>query len=473
MKDKTRLFTLNILTAAAVFLAVYSFFLVLRVCLFGDSGGIAVFMFALLFSAAGTTAGITCCKGGWLAGKLSGSRLAGVLFLYSNRKEKERVVSSVLLYFSSILPVLITILLFLQENILRTGFETISILVVYLMAVKCGLNGAYNNMTTKAAMTGFIFFLISFGACCYYMPLMFLKPYISAFSYIFLLAYLVVKNQEDIDYNIFSGKYVEKSVLPKEMRIYNLKAVIILFTIILVLLNFKLVAMLLAQIGSWLLAGLRALFSLFKDGAPVEVPMPDRVQGGASSFPFLGGAQSPENPWSAYIRGVLMTTFFLYLAYKLLLTVYRYVFKTLLPMLADLLKRFFKPGDKEQFESDGDYDDEIEIEKPISIRAVRREARARVKKTRRELKSITDPVERVRCMYAAVLELLKAGGVGIMSSDTVGEVYAKAVGVKSISEPLEILSGKYEKVRYGSMVPESGELLETEKSYMDITKLFQ
>ena len=469
MKEKNRLLILKILTAAALFLAVYSLILALRVSLFGDSGGVAVFLFYFLFSAAGTAAGITGSYGGWFSGKISGSRLAGILLLYSNPKEKERVISTILLYLSGIVPVLITLALFLQGNVLRAGFEGACILVVYLLAIKCGVNGAYDNMTTRAAVTGLVIFLLAFGASIYYAPLMFLKSYISIFAYIFLLVFLIVKNQEDIDYNIFSGKYVEKSVLPKEMRIYNLKAVILLFTIILALLNFKIVAMLLAQIGDWLLAGLRALFALLGNDSPAEQLAPAPAQAPAANFPFLGGgAEAPEHPLSAYIRGVLVTTLLLYIAFKLLLAIYRYVFKKLLPMLIDLIKRFLKPGEKEQFVSDGDYDDEIEIEKPVSDRAARREARARVKKARRDLKSIIDPVERVRCMYAIVLGLLQSGGVGVMNSDTVGEVYAKAAGITGIRESLQILSGKYEKVRYGSRVPESGELSETEKSYNDI-----
>lgn len=473
MKEKNRLLVLKILSAGAVYCLFYALFLILRAYIFNTSGGFLSFLYMLFIAVAGFALSMSEVFGIKLADKISTGRAATVLMLYKNNAEKKHFLLSILLYLSSIIPVSVTLTLYGQSNIIRTGFEVLSVLIIYLFAVRCGLNNAYANISRNMAVSAFVIFTAACAASMYIPKCTYLKAYISIMAYFFLLVYLIIKNQQDIDVNIYLGKFVEKSVLPRDMRKFNLKTVLLLYTAIIVLINTKSLARVMQQIWYWFMILLIKILSLFKSNGKIIEPDKLIQKAKGDEFPFKHEI-IPENPFMTYFREVIVTFILLYLAYRAFILLYRGVFKRLLPFIADFLKKFFQNRSIEISITPIDYDDETVIEKPENEAGKRRKAGTAVRKARKQLKSITEPVERIRFMYAAAIELLQAAGIKISGSDTVGNINAKAAaetGLADIRQPLGKLSGRYEKVRYGCRIPAESELSEAEENYREITEL--
>lgn len=470
MKEKNRLLLLNILAVSAIILTFYTLFLIPRVCILRTSGGFLTFAYAAAIGVAGFVSSMTGVFSEKLAARLASGRAAAFLMLYKDNSEKKHLLLSILLYFSSIIPVLITFAVYLGSGITRAGFEALMILIIYLFAVRCGLNSAYTNMSNAFAVFAFLMFLIAYAVSMYGPNAAYLRVYVSLMAYYVLLAYLIIRNQQDIDVNIYSGKYVEKSILPKNMRKFNLKTVLALYAVIIAFINIGTIRRILQQVWKWIVLFISFFVSLFKkNSALTPDKLYDNAAGAKSPFPI---EFTPEHPLMIYLRDVITTFAMLYFAYWVLIILYRVLFKKLIPRIIDYIRNFFKGKADEDTAECRDYDDEVVIEKPESEGSKRRKAAAAVKKARSRLKDITDPVERIRFMYAAAIELLQAAGVKITRSDTVGNISAKAsagLELGEIRQPLGRLSVWYEKVRYGCRPPEGTGLLEAEEGYKEIT----
>jgi hypothetical protein len=219
-----------------------------RIYIFKTSGGLLSFLYAAVIAAAGFTMSLTGILNEKLAERLASGRAAGLLLLYKENAEKKHVFFSILLYISSVIPILITFLICLRLGVIRAGFEALSILIIYLFAVRCGLNSAYTNMSRFFVVFSFLMFLTAYATSTYIHTASFLRVYISLMAYFVLLAFLVIRNQQDIDTNIYMGKYIEKSILPRDMRRFNLQTVLGLYATIMVAINLKALAWVLQQI---------------------------------------------------------------------------------------------------------------------------------------------------------------------------------------------------------------------------------
>lgn len=470
MKEKNRLLLLNIMSVTAVVLTFYTLFLIPRVCILKTDGGFFTFVYTAAIGAAGFALSLTGVLSKKLAERIASGLAAAFLLLYKDNTEKKHMLLSVLLYLSSIIPVLVTFTVYIGSGVIRAGFEALVMLVIYLFAVRCGLNSAYTNMSNAFAMFAFLLFIIAYAVSMYGPDAAYLRVYVSLMAYYVLLAYLIIKNQQDIDVNIYSGKYVEKSILPRNMRKFNLKTVLVLYAVIVALINIRTIKWILQQILNWTVLFISFIVSLFKKNAALQPDkLYDNAKGAKSPFPI---EFTPEHPLMIYLRDVITTFIMLYFAYWVLIFLYRVVFKKLIPRVIDYIRNFFKGKTDEDTAECRDYDDEVVIEKPESEGSKRRKAAAAVKKARSRLKDITDPAGRIRFMYAAAIELLQASGVRIIKSDTVGNISAKAsagLELADIRQPLGRLSIWYEKVRYGCRPPEENELLEAEDGYKEIT----
>ena len=88
-----------------------------------------------------------------------------------------------------------------------------------------------------------------------------------------------------------------------------------------------------------------------------------------------------------------------------------------------------------------------------------------MRKSRRGLKDISDPVERVRHMYSAILHMLPLLGVQRDLSDTTMELLQKTTLSEKVSRELSLFTEIYNQVRYGDKVPDTCMLAEAERHF--------
>ena len=120
-----------------------------------------------------------------------------------------------------------------------------------------------------------------------------------------------------------------------------------------------------------------------------------------------------------------------------------------------------------------DYDDEIETVKPQKITNKKKDIRNKIRSAKRDLKTIRDPAERVRYIYGSALCILRIMGISIEKSDTTIEIYIKSMQICGIDQPLFILTGVYNRVRYGNYTPDATALMEAENQYTQAVEMLR
>ncbi len=472
MKEALRLKLLTFIAVASLTLFILPAVLLLRLLLFGYNGGLAAALLYFAAALAGFFAGILVFKedagyfetaAGWPVFKL--------LFYLFNVKEKGQRISNIAGFFSVLVPVAAAAVLYGGKGILRLAFEMLFLILPYSIALRNAGKRYSDIFSNPTAYFGLGLMAAAILVSTYWQAAASLKWYFYSILYSYILFYLVLKNQEDIDSNIYSKKYIQKSILPRNMRGFNLIAVIALYGIILLLFNLKTVVMALLDagrkiIGYIILAVLWILEHIFPAGESVQ----QSNQPAPADFGFFGGSEEAVRPFLNLLGNTLKAFILLYVLYKLLPFLAKKA-AALIKKLAALLKKAF--SQRPATSPADEYDDEAEIIKPEKEAKKQRNLKKSIEGARRDLGKITDPVERIRLMYGILLKMLEACGIGLEKSDTTTEIYRKSGRIGKLPEPFLPVTSLYNKVRYGGDIPDKAGLAEYEMKYNEASGIIK
>lgn len=445
MKLPTRTALLKILASAAKGACVYAGAVTLRTALFHSDGGLFSILFFVFIMLIG--------------------HLAGVLFL-----AEVPVFAGTLAAWSIILlPLSSSLMIYRGEGIWRAAFEILVVFIVYSMSLKHSKLTSTQIMSKATAYTGFIALAACLEAPYFISELSYLRPWLFAASYLFILAYLVIRNHEDIDSNIFSKKRVEKSILPKNLRRFNTALVCVVFLSILLLFNLKTIVIyslqLLSKITVYIIAGI--MWIIGKIFMPQETTQQGEAP--AQKFDFFADGAENKNSLIEVIFYILAFIIILYLAYKALQYLSRKL-PALIKSFIKWVKKLLSIEMSEKLPETTDYIDETVIIKPVSANAHANKNKLKKKRKglRRDLRNIKDPVERVRQMYSSMLSMLPLIGVHPDRCDTTMDILGKASSSREAIKELLPFTEIYNGVRYGEKVPDAAMLAKAEE-YFDRT----
>ena len=465
MKLPIREMLLRILASASIGIWLYSAAATLRTGIFADSGG----LFAILLFAADMFLGHL--TGRLLLGKPPAfvSRIANLRFIRFSSfmlhiRDASRSTAVAFALGTALLPVFFTLLSYQSHGMWRILFEILITMIAFTVSLSHSKKSFSEIFSNTAIYSGFFVFIVCLEVPYFINRLGHLRPWLFAGSYFFILTYLIIKNQEDIDQNIFHKKHVEKSMLPKNLRKFNTLSVFFIFLLILLISNFKTVVMyflgLLGKLALLITKGILwvmgLLFSSDEIIQPSGSPKPDD-----NIFMMEGNATHPF--WDLLVN-ILKYVVLIYILYRIVLLAAKWI-----PLIAGKVIRWIKKlfsgkiGDSQ--DEITDYCDETEVLRPTRIRSSRRNVKRHAKRSRRDLRKISDPVEKVRYIYSSILRLLPDIGVKPEKSETTLELLKKTAFLSEINKELSPVTDIYNQVRYGEVIPDTGVLDKAEEHF--------
>lgn len=462
MKAGSRIILLRILATAAVNACLYAAAVTLRELLFGGDGGLlslALLVAAIILAHAAVAVFVRNAPA--FIRRLASKGPVKLLAFMLKINEVAEFISLAIAWLVMLAPLAFTYFTYSRESVLRALFEIVPVMLAYIISLKHARLPASKIMTKSAVYTGFGILFVCLELPLLFEGLLYLRSRLFAISLFFIFAYLIVKNQEDIESNIFSKKHVEKSILPRNLRSFNALNVSVIFLIILLLFNFKrlviaiinLSAKLATLIVGWVLLIMEWL-------APEEEFFLQEAMSGSSELPDLAG--QPGSAVANFIFNVLSRFAVLYLAYRLLVFIIRRL-PTFCRRVAQLIKRLFSIQKEQGPIEESDFVDETETVKPIREGISKRDSR-KVRRGRSDLKRIKDPVLRIRMMYLIILNMLPSIGVSPEKSDTTMEIIKKT-SCDDVLEELYPFTQVYNQVRYGEERPDNTALEDAQKRF--------
>lgn len=451
MKTMKRIVLLRITATAAINAIVYASAVLLRFAAFRTDGGyasLALFLSAMLLA---NIAGVFLLDGTpRFILNISKSGTTGFLAFMLNIDDGARFLARAAAWSLMLAPMTVGVFIYGKYGVLRVLYELLPVAAGYIISFKHSRVLPAQIMSNTAAFTGF--FVL---AACLELPLFidrlqYLRPWLFGVSFFFIFVYLVVKNQEDIDSNIYNKRHIERSILPKNLRKFNTMMVCSVFFIILLLFNFKMVVIaavnLLGRFIVFIITGILMIidkmmqfFSLSANEAANAYTMPEFVL-------------KPPSPIVNLISNIIKYLILSYLSYKLLIAAVRR-FPAFLRKIGGLILRIFSIKRREKTAEESEYIDETEIVRPARNTGARPRTVRRTGKRFKSPRLIADPSERIRHMYSAVLQMLPLMGIKPDRSDTTMEIAGKIPpgDVSSEFSPFTLI---YNKVRYGGVIPD-------------------
>lgn len=455
---------LKILASAAVGSFLYAAAVTIRTVVFSKDGGLpAAVIFLLTLLMGHFAGGIFLGKTPAFAIKASVFKPVKFLSFMLELKDTAYSVSAAVAWALISVPLLLTGIIYSQAGSFRMIFELFAAALAYSAALKQSQLSFPRIMSNVAAYTGFAVLALALETMNLLKSVAYLKPWVLAISYFFILAYFILKNQEEIDKNIFDKKHIEKSILPRNLRRFNTFWVSIIFVVLLLVFNLQPIVVKLLKLFITLSLYFAAAIGWILDHIFHFGSVP-RQSGAVNPNDFFGSTAETIHPLKNLISNILKYSVMMYLAYRLLLLMGKGI-PGLIKKISKLLEKLFhiKQG-KNSFETT-DYSDVTETVKPMRESEQRRQLKKKIRRSSRAIKSITDPVEKVRAMYASILNILPECGIRPEQSDTTAEILKKASVSSDISSELSPFTGIYNQVRYGEQIPDAGILTAAEGHY--------
>lgn len=458
-KMNIRVKMLRILSLLAVNAFIYAGFAMLRALIFYDDGrAAAILMYAAVILFAHAAGALFSASGKAILDRIIGTKFFRFVTFMLNIKDNDRFMSSSALWVLIIVPFAAVVIAYGSSGIGRTVFELLPVAVGYIAAVKQTRLSHARIMSTAGLYTGMVIMVICLELPYLVNRLAYLRPIYFAVSYFLIFAFLIVKNQDDIERHIFSKKHIDKSVLPRNLRRFNAMAAGFVFLLMMLLFNLKKIVMYLLDIAKQIIQ-----LALIFIGWILDKIMPDSSLGGDAMQTSMSSepAQRPM-PFLNLILNTVVYFVILYVSYKLLFMIVARIPKAFSNIFA-ALKKLFRMNVSYESSVEADYIDTTETILPYVRNSV---SKAKKKKVRvKKLSQITDPVEKVRQMYGNILGMLPSYGIKPDIADTTTEILAKTAGVVDMQEDLSAFTEIYDRVRYGEMVPDGETLARAERYY--------
>lgn len=462
MKLPGRDLLLKMLASTAIVILVYAVAVTSRTVLFGVDGGfLAILLFAVMIIVGHLAGWVFLGNVPEFASNLTGSRFIKFLSFMLHIKDGTNFITTMAAWSAILLPLLATLLIYKGYSIWRLLFELLLTMIAYIISLRYSSFSSIQILHNTVAYIGFTLLAVCLEVSYFMSRLTYLRPWLFVISYFFIFAYLIIKNQEDIDSNIFDKRHVEKSILPKNLRRFNMLSVCFLFLAILLFFNFKSIIIYILQLlGKLTIQIIRGILWLMDHLFHTEGTL---GQSGAApqNFEFFGEAAELIDPFKNLLFNTLRNFIILYVIYRILFFLVKKI-PGLVHKVIEWLKKLFSinMGDK-PFET-MDYCDETETLRPAQIHDNLRRLKKNMRKSRRDLKNISDPVERIRHMYSSILHMLPLLGVQPFQSDTTSDILRKTALKGEILKELVPYTAIYNQVRYGERVPDKVMLTEAE-----------
>lgn len=464
MKSAMRIRLLRIIATAAVNACVYAVAVTLRASLFKVDGGLFALLI-FLFSSLLANAAAWLFMGGAPGFISRFAKMKSVKFLafMLNIKDGASFTSSAAAWMIILVPMIMTILIYRRQGVLRALFELLPVTAAYVISLKHAKSAPSRIMSNPTAYTGFFMLALCLEIPLIISRLSYLRIWMFAATYLFIFAYLILKNQEDIESNIYNKKHIEKSILPKNLRKLNVITICVIFLVILLLFNLKTVVITLLNWSA------RFIFLIISGIAwLIEQLFPAReliTEGGGQAEPgFPELIPGPPSPFANLIFNILKNFILLYLAYKVLLQLVKWV-PVFCRKITALIKRIFMLKKSEDTAEESDFIDETETIRPASESGMRRKTARNAVKGIRDARREKDPVKRVRLMYSIILRMLPAIGVNPDRSDTTLEIFRKTSISETVSDELSHLTEVYNRVRYAGERPDQERLAQADEHF--------
>lgn len=468
MKAGTRVTLLRLLATVAVNAYIYAATVTLRAVLFGTDGGLVslvIFASAMIF--AHVAVAIFLRKPPGIIKALANTKPAKFLAFMLKIDGAAEFMTSTIAWQIMLLPMLISFFTYSRGSMRRALFELVPVVITYAVSMKHARLKASLIMSKAYVYIGFGILALCLELPLIFDELLYLRPGLFTVTLFFIFAYLIVKNQEDIESNIFSKKHIEKSILPKNLRSFNALTVSVIFLFVLLLFNLKEIVITIINLLTELVAIIAVLLMMLVE---LLAPKQESILGGGmpgeSQLPEFGA--QPGSPLANLIINVLSYFIFLYLAYRLLLFVLRRL-PAFCRRVAALLKKLFSTQKERTPIEETEFVDETETVKPV--REVSKAGGARrAGRGRSDLRRVKDPVLRVRMMYSIILGMLPRIGVNPDKSDTSMEIIKKTSSY-DVLEELYPFTQVYNRVRYREQLPDDKMLLDAQECFEKTVEL--
>ncbi len=433
---------LKILSIVATGSYTYAIIVIFRTALFGNDGG----LLSLAFYAGVIIFGLI------------------VTHLLSRLLPK---FSAIISWSLILLPAVVFYLGYRPLSVLRGAFEVVPAILAYVVSLKAAGRSAFQVASKPALFGGFFVLAACLFITHYAKPLEYLKVWMFGASYYHILVYLIIENQRNIDQNIFDKRYVEKSVLPVNLRRFNIWSVTVIFLIFVLLYNFKaIVAYILKVLGNLVVLIIRGIVFIIEKLLTMEPIEP------LKGIPEQGNNLIDEstlamNPLVEFLLNIIVYGVIIYAVYRIILHLIREVPK-LVRKLGGWLKKFFSLNEGVGHIESFDYFDISEITRP-KPEAKRRKVVRRLRRRKREAAALNHPTEKVRFMYSLFLKMLRASDIELKKSDTANDILKRAEDAFNISGSFSGFTSIYNQVRYGGIVPDVKMLSDAQGYFNEIT----
>jgi hypothetical protein len=463
-KRNIRIMLLRILSVLAVNAFIYAGFSMLRASIFQDDGGAAaIVLYAAVVCFAHVLGVLFASANPKIFNRTVQTKSFRFLAFMLNIRDSERFISSSAVWGLIIIPLASALIIYGRHGLTRSFFELLPAAAAYIISLKQSRLAPAQIMSTISLFTGMTIMVICLELPYLVSRLAYLRPIYFAVSYFLIFAFLIVKNQEDIERQIFRKKHIDKSVLPRDLRRFNALSTCFIFILTMLLFNLKTVVMHLMEIAKQIVQLVYILFMWLLDKIMTDqTSAGEPLQNNTNILP----AQRPM-PFFNLVINVLMYFVILYAAYKLLFAIGIRAPKAISRIL-DMLRKLFRINSGNAATEESDFVDTTEIVLPDMRNTVNKTKKKKVRA--KKLGQITDPVEKVRLMYGNILGLLPLFGVKPDHCDTTAQILAKAAGSPQVREGLSGFTAIYDRLRYGEMVPDKDTLAKAEKYYSNIDK---
>lgn len=447
--DKSfRSIALKVMTLTAVFGFLFPLMLVLRLFIFGQDIGLweAFYNYGIL-----------------LVGYTSG------LILVGGRKGKAPVIKGAL---TAVLPVAAAFLLYCGSGTGRMLFEGVLGAGLYFIGFRAFYIPFELVLSDKKVLTGAVVLFACMILTYYFAGFRPAKGYITACVYLFLGSVLVINNQRGID-EAFIRRHIDHASIPGNMRRYNISLTAGVFLLMVVLINSRaLVSGAAAFLRVVVIKGILLIYWLLMLISSLTGQKTSQGSGGQPQnlLPDLGeksGNSIVSLILTIFVGLILLAV--LYAAVKKIPSLLRTLgtkIRKLTAKVIGYLRGLLDIYEGSPEETD-DYQDEVQTlkeGKDAGSKHGKRLPGLRAKNFR----GITDPVQKIRNIYGAILHELTENDIRILKSDTTGEVLDKSTPLQEVQLPFTHITRVYDESKYGEAAPDMNELSMAEENYKRI-----
>ncbi|HHX18654.1 MAG TPA: hypothetical protein GX727_07325 [Clostridium sp.] len=448
MNEKKREAILKIMSITAMFLCVYPITSIVRIFFFKEGRG---FLDGLFYLAAiyGTFAAVT----------------------YIMRKDCTKK-NAILAHLFLVIPILTSLVYFFYYGISSMIFGTFITAILCFLAIRSYFKKYHYLIDGVKIYVGIVMILLALTFSLYFEEFKYLKNQFYIFTFIYAFFVLIIKNQSNLD-GIFSKRFDKASGIPKRMRSYNIRKILVFFLLIVVIYYFRDgLIVTLRTLGNLLTSVLKSLWNFIKIIMEKLYWLFDTEEINNSNSPEMGYGIIEGGGQNSILNTVFNVIFFLALAFAVYKISTLLIINEFIPFLKNAFKCIFQKiinlFQKVEYKEEKTYyyTDSIERVLPsdISKKSKEKKKMPDINKALRQVEKIQNPKEKIKHLYGFVLKYMYIKGMDIKKSYSTGEIYKKVREIEQLDKPFSEITSVYDRVKYGDKMPEINQVDETKSN---------